>query len=525
VTASISHNEAWLLRRIDPPGALARLDELARSEGEQVETSLLRGHIAADRGDYPAAERYLARAAALDPLDADWPWVVERAQAELSELRGGPLGDLLAEMHYRRAISMIAALRTTARARSAYFVSSHRSPYDGLLALLARQGRWRDVLAVVLDLDASDMLRATADESLTHFSSLAAGRPEAPSRPASPPSVEELLTAWQPRDLVIVIAPSQRRIGGPTAAGTAPGRERAYRLRIAGGRVTGEDVGDASSARTLANDLFADPGDTRAARALGRMIVPRDSADGVLDVLATGSLGKVPLAALRDDDGSLIVEKRPLARVLGLRATVPDARGDGPPMVITNPTGDLPYAANEGKVVAAALGPGVQLAGSGTPFPATRSRLFASRDATLWHVASHISTLGRWRALRLADGDVDPSDIVQQHLAPRLAVLASCGSAAATDEEGWGSLAAALLESGTAMVIATDRSVGDAAALAMIREFYAQSDWRTDPARALARVQQALDARATGSTEEVTRPRLWAAFSVLRRPPVVVDPP
>jgi CHAT domain-containing protein len=89
------------------------------------------------------------------------------------------------------------------------------------------------------------------------------------------------------------------------------------------------------------------------------------------------------------------------------------------------------------------------------------------------------------------------------------------------DGEGWGSIAAALLESGTAAVIATDRSVGDAASLSVMRAFYAQPDWRADPARALARVQQDLDARAADSSEEATRPRSWAPFFVLRRPPTV----
>jgi CHAT domain-containing protein len=172
-------------------------------------------------------------------------------------------------------------------------------------------------------------------------------------------------------------------------------------------------------------------------------------------------------------------------------------------------------------VVAAALGPGAQVSGAGTPFPATRERLWAARDAALLHVAGHVGVLGRWRTLRLADGDVDPVEMVQRGLAPRIAVLAGCGSAAATDEEGWGSIAAALLESGTAVVIATDRTVGDAASLSLMRAFYAQSGWRTDPARALANVQLALDARGATLRDEATRPRSWAAFSVLGRPPEV----
>jgi len=174
-------------------------------------------------------------------------------------------------------------------------------------------------------------------------------------------------------------------------------------------------------------------------------------------------------------------------------------------------------------VVARALGSGAQVSGSGTPVPAVRAQLWAARDAALLHIASHVGALGRWRTLHMADGDVDPAEMVQRGIAPRIAVLASCGSAAAMDEEGWGSIAAALLESGTAVVIATDRSVGDQASLTLMRDFYAQRDWRADPGRALARVQQALDARAAGSDDEATKARTWAAFSALARPPVVLE--
>jgi CHAT domain-containing protein len=328
-------------------------------------------------------------------------------------------------------------------------------------------------------------------------------------------TVEGVLSAWRSRDLVIVIAPSQRQIG--------QGHEQVYRLRVSDGRVTGEAVADASSARTWADDLFIDPDDRDAASALGRMIIPPGPADGTLHVLAIGSLGKVPLAALRDEDGSLIIRRRPLVRVLALRARLPEARGAGPAIVIADPRGDLSSAALEGSVVAEALGSGAQVSGSGTAFPATRARLWAAHDAAVLHIAGHVGVSGRWRALYLADGDVDPAEMVQHGLAPHLAVLAGCGSAAAMDEEGWGSIAAALLDSGTAVVIATDRSVSDKASLSLMRDFYAQPDWRTDPARALARVQQALDARATASSDAATQARTWAAFSVLGRPPVVPE--
>ncbi len=512
ISSSVLHNQAWLLRWKDPERALEILDEIERSWGVRVEILVLRGYLAADRGDFAEANRHLTTAAGLPPPDADWPWEIARARAELAELRGGRFGDLLAELHYRQATAMIASLRGSARSRSAFLVASHRGAYDGLIALLARTGRWRDVLAVVLELDASDMLRATA---------AAAGLPNrmplGPDAPATSPvampspAVEAVLSAWRSRDLVIAIAPSRRQIG--------PGRERAYRMRIADGEVTGEDVGDASEARAWAGALFSDPGDRQAARALGRVIVPPGRSGETLHVLAIGPLGKVPLAALRDPDGSPSIARRPLVRVLALEASGPAARGASPPVVLADPQGNLAGAAQEGAVVAAALGPRALVSGSGTPFRATRARLWAARDAELLHVAAHVKGMGGRRALLLADGSVDPTEMIRQRLAPRLAVLASCGSAAAHDEEGWGSIAAALLESGTDTVIATDRSVGDAASLTVMRDFYAQPDWRADPARALARVQRALDARAATSSDPATKPQAWAAFSVLRRSP------
>src|SRR5262249_19814274 len=79
-----------------------------------------------------------------------------------------------------RSMALVASLRATARSRSAYLVSSHRGPYDGLIALLVRHERWRDALAVVLELDASDMLRATAVERIERNQASDDGEAEAP---------------------------------------------------------------------------------------------------------------------------------------------------------------------------------------------------------------------------------------------------------------------------------------------------------------------------------------------------------
>lgn len=512
ISAQVMNNQATWLRRRDPAASLALANALTKVEGETAVILLLRAYLAADRGALSESAGYLEGAESIEPPDADWPWEIARARAELAELRGGLLGNVLAEYHYRRATRMVSNLRATAQARSAYLVTSHRGPYDGLIGLLAQQGRWRAVLEVILDLDASDMLRATADELVAR--GRAAFTLDPPSTaPAAVPAlrVTDVLSAWRSRELVILFAPTPRQIGD--------GREVMYRLRIADGQVTGEAVAEASTARLWAERMFADPGDRAAARALGHVVAPRSASTNPLYVLAIGSLGKAPLAALRDDDDSLLIARRPLVRVLALRAGGPESSGLGPPVVIADARRNLPNAVVEGAVVASTLGADAQVSGSAWPAQATSERLLAARDASLLHVAGHVGVHGRWRALLLDGSEVGPDEIVRHRIAPRVAVLAGCGSAAALDEEGWGSIAAALLEAGTAVVIATDRSVGDAVALTVVQQFYAQPDCRTDPARALARVQQAMDARA--STEGAANPRVWAAFSVLARAPEV----
>jgi CHAT domain-containing protein len=175
----------------------------------------------------------------------------------------------------------------------------------------------------------------------------------------------------------------------------------------------------------------------------------------------------------------------------------------------------------EGAIVARTVGPSALLAGSGTRTAANRSVLWAAHDAALLHVAGGYASLGRSPALPLTDGTVTPLEMIQHGLAPRIAVLSSSRSATATDEEGWGSVASALLESGTEMVIATDRNVEDQASLALMTAFYAQPDWAIHPAHALARAQLALDAAHGDSNGQVREARAWAAFGALGRPPFV----
>src|SRR5262249_22205638 len=155
------------------------------------------------------------------------------------------------------------------------FIASHRPVYDDLIALLARNGRWRDALAVVLELDQNDMLRATRDDlarttiRLRGPEDRATGLYRAPRTVDMPAavvdpsrfSVDHLLEAWRSRDLVIVVTPSGRDIG--------PDHDRVYRMHVSGGVVTGQDVADTLQTMQWADQLYATAGDRKVAQALG----------------------------------------------------------------------------------------------------------------------------------------------------------------------------------------------------------------------------------------------------------------
>jgi CHAT domain-containing protein len=202
-------------------------------------------------------------------------------------------------------------------------------------------------------------------------------------------------------------------------------------------------------------------------------------------------------------DGKYLVERQPLALIPTLAAA---ARGSAEtwsaPVVLGDPSSDLTGARAEAVMVAARIGARALLGPE-----ATREALIAARRARVLHVASHLLVDPTGPLLRLADADLGTADLLALRLSPRLAVLAGCGSAAGADGDPWQSAASALLAAGTRGVVATTRSVADAAAEALILDFYDAGGF-SRPAEALAVAQRRAIARGEPAAA-------WAAFVYL----------
>jgi hypothetical protein len=481
--------------------ALELAAELDSEEEPSFELNLLRAYIAGDRKDYVAAQRLLD--AALKAPDEDWGWVAEQSHAMLAELRGD---DATAIQRYRTAISQVEKLRKKSSFRSAHFVSSHRGPYDGLISLYARKGEWRAALEVILELDATDMLHAMTSHP---------GAKSASERA----SVEAVLEAWRGRHLVIAFAPKRREIGG--------GQEKAYVLELRDGDVTGRAIGDARAVLRFTAELHSAPEHEESAVALGALLVPPGGSDAPLDVLGLGELSQIPLGALRDTKGSLSSLRYAPRRVSALWTSVPETAGDARAVIVADAEENLPGAAKEGQATRESLlredpHRSVRLC-SGKQ--AKLTCLQEAQGADLLYFASHINwDAARGPVLPLADDSIAPEELVNWGAAPRVAVLAACWSAKSTDAQWLGSFAAAFIEAGSVHVLAADRQVNDKVTAAMMSAIRAQPDWQQRPAQALARAQQAAAGRQLLVDDEPIEPRLWAAFTVLTRPPYLSRP-
>jgi hypothetical protein len=181
-------------------------------------------------------------------------------------------------------------------------------------------------------------------------------------------------------------------------------------------------------------------------------------------------------------------------------AAAPSAPIPAPALVVADPAGDLPGAREEGRFVATQL-PGARLLlGAEASRAAVRAAL---EGAPVWHFAGHgvLTDDDPFAAhLRLAAGErLTVADVLIERPGVPLVVLDGCetgGDSTLENGERIG-LPAAFLAAGTRAVIAADRVVTDAEALAFARRFYAAGG-TTTPAAAFRRA--VADGRAAGET-------------------------
>lgn len=511
-----------------------KIDIAVSEVGVDSDAKFLRAYIWVARGRLKEAAALLDEAAQ-KPSDRDWPWKIYTDSADLAQRQGNPA---LAEQLYRLAIGEVRSLRSDSRSRSAHLMLSHQAPYEGLVSLLASQERWLEALLIIQEFDASDMLRTAANPAQdgTVVDALA--------------PLQSLLESLRARDVVVLFVPSERMLWKD---------DYAYRFRILQGEVRGERIGTAQEVRGMIAALLDAPNNPTPAQELGQKLLPRaaslqdlyalplvrrmiaaslDTSSNPtpasaqrLYVLPLGVVSRVPLALLRQSDGSLAQSNRPMSILPALQTVRPPAEStNGTIVVIGSPGDDLPAAEQEGKAIAELArsrfpGQTVRLSGGGTSRSATVEELLKEPRPFILHVAAHVRSDGLWPALELADGKkIEAPDLLRHGLAPEIAVLANCGSAADAADERWGSPAIALSEAGTKFVIATRQSVPDEPAAALMKALHEREEWPADPVTALAKVQVAA---ASGELKTDKGKRIdetaWAAFLVIERP-VYVPP-
>jgi hypothetical protein len=429
---------------------------------------------ALQRLQLPRARDELALAQAEEPQGV-WSWWVPYQRGVVAE-RMGEL-EAAAEL-YAAAVAAVRDITSGAGLRGAEVIATYRQPFQRLFGLRARAGDAVGAFEVVMQLDASALV--TAEASPTTVDDVPVDLRGPPTRATVPPA-RDVIEAWRGRRLVIVMSDG----------------DRLWRVEVRDGGVALADVGAVAELEGLARTLEVDPSDGAAAEQLGAASVPPDVSGEPLDVLLVGPIARAPLA--------LLARGAPLRRVLGVLPAAAVSHQRSRAVVLGDPRGDLAAARAEAVAVARAVGVDPALGGD-----ASWSALERARGADVLHVASHSQLAADGPTLLLADRVATVEDIRALTPAPRLVVLASCGSAAARDDSGWGSLAGAFLHAGAEVVLASAWSVDDAATQRLVEAFYRHGGVAS-PHAALAAAQRELAPSLA--------PRDWAGFTILAAPP------
>jgi len=462
--------------------ALALLAALPSTQRGHAMFQMITAIAAARRGDTDAALAHLDRPLA-DGVDDNYAVSVEVELAHVCRAKGRFVD---AERALRRAIEHVNALRGQgALELRPWILAHHAGPYEALIELLVEQGRTADALAVIESLHARAWLDATT--------TTAAAEPAVPTDPAPGPPRSPAATA--PLDRAALL----ERLGDHEALVFLDLEATAWRAHVVGGVVRVERV--PATAFTAIDTFRREPDRLDAATAAGAILLPAEltNDDRPLTIVASGRFADLPFPALRRGS-RLLIEDRAIARLPGLAAMrCQNHAAGGPPVFIGDADNDLPHAAAEVLVLAAAHQVPARLGDA-----ATRAAVVASRDAAWLHLAVHGEVGPEGGTLLLRDGPFTAASVVREQLAPTVVVLAGCSTATGADAESWSGFPSAFLAAGSRFVIATTRSVRDDAVATVMQVFYAQPATR-DPIVRLAAAQHIVAGHVPAT--------VWASFA------------
>ncbi|GII61883.1 hypothetical protein Skr01_19680 [Sphaerisporangium krabiense] len=244
--------------------------------------------------------------------------------------------------------------------------------------------------------------------------------------------------------------------------------------------------------------------------ALIRPVAPHLVDDGELIVVPHQALHQVPFSALwyhsrRHDrrvhlrDG-IRTALLPSASALPFLAGTREPERYGVPLVLGDPTGDLPGAAEEARRVAEVIGVrelvgaeanrAALLGPEPSPPAASGREPLAPPTPLIVHVAAHGThdpDDPLLSGLHLADGVVTVEDLIERGPAPRLLVLSGCFTGASTRRPGdeLTGLAHAALRGRTRAVVATLWETSDEPSVLFFERFYEALGERASVGRAL----------------------------------------
>lgn len=484
---AVTLNRAVAMSRQDRHDDADReLDKLDAQDSTKV--MMVRGIIAARRGDLAAATRWFEQARA-GRVESDYRWSIE---TELGRLHRNAGRFDEAEAHYREAIEVIEEMRSQpseVKLRP-WILDRRRQPYVELLTMLIARGYLPRALEIAESLHARAWLdvvlsqpgmgRDAVDDALRD-QRLAA----APPKP------------WLPADKLVQL------VGMREALIFVEVDDGLWRFHLVDGAIHVQHL-DSEDVKTIeAYRLHLDEG--LAPRA-SEILLPANLTETDEPLILIGEVAwQTPFAALPWRGGPF-VEARATINLPGLAALeCRDGTWDGGSVVLGDADGDLENAAKEVARVAR------RFSTTGyTGANATWKVLETSARADHLHLAVHGRESDGAMALALKDADVTASQILEARIAPRVVVLAGCNTAdGLATPESWSGFPSAFLAAGSRFVISTVQSVEDASAAVVVDAYYNQPE-SLDPSRRLAAAQRAV-------MKSLPAPQ-WASFTAWGSP-------